>query len=600
MNNKLTTKYQYRRKGLVIRQLWSILSLKRKRQFSFTLLLMILSSIVEVVSIGAVVPFLGVITNPEEVFNNQITVDIIQAYNLISITSPEHLILPVTIVFISAAIFAGIIRIGLLYVMTRMALYAGSDLSVDIYEQTLFQEYSVHQSRNSSEVINGIIKKTDTVISGILSPIMTLISSFLLFIGIFGALFFISPVVAMSLIIGLTVIYLSIISYTRSTLASNSDIIAKNTTLMIKSLQEGLGGIRDVIIDNSQEFYCELYRKADLPYRRAAGTNVIIGMSPRYILEAIGMSLIAIVAYLMTRQEDMTSAVPILGAFALGAQKLLPAVQRLYGSYSSIKGSIVSFDDVIKLMQQPCQKQQYKQKSTLPFKNKILLENISYQYSRDTPWILNNICLAIKKGDKIGFIGETGSGKSTLMDVIMGLLHPNKGSFIVDSHKIKDKNRQGWQSNISHVPQNIFLSDATIAENVAFGVSMESIDYALVIESLRKAQIFDVITSWKNGYQTIVGEGGIRLSGGQKQRIGIARALYKQSSVLILDEATSALDSLTEEKVMHAIDSLDENLTILIIAHRYTTLKDCDQIVRVEKNGTIKIGSYNDFCEIKY
>ena len=600
MNNKLTTKYQYRRKGLVIRQLWSILSLKRKRQFSFTLLLMILSSIVEVVSIGAVVPFLGVITNPEEVFNNQITVDIIQAYNLISITSPEHLILPVTIVFISAAIFAGIIRIGLLYVMTRMALYAGSDLSVDIYEQTLFQEYSVHQSRNSSEVINGIIKKTDTVISGILSPIMTLISSFLLFIGIFGALFFISPVVAMSLIIGLTVIYLSIISYTRSTLASNSDIIAKNTTLMIKSLQEGLGGIRDVIIDNSQEFYCELYRKADLPYRRAAGTNVIIGMSPRYILEAIGMSLIAIVAYLMTRQEDMTSAVPILGAFALSAQKLLPAVQRLYGSYSSIKGSIVSFDDVIKLMQQPCQKQQYKQKSTLPFKNKILLENISYQYSRDTPWILNNICLAIKKGDKIGFIGETGSGKSTLMDVIMGLLHPNKGSFIVDSHKIKDKNRQGWQSNISHVPQNIFLSDATIAENVAFGVSMESIDYALVIESLRKAQIFDVITSWKNGYQTIVGEGGIRLSGGQKQRIGIARALYKQSSVLILDEATSALDSLTEEKVMHAIDSLDENLTILIIAHRCTTLKGCDQIVRVEKNGTIKIGSYNDFCEIKY
>ena len=596
MNNKLTTKYQYRRKGLVIRQLWSILSLKRKRQFSFTLLLMILSSIVEVVSIGAVVPFLGVITNPEEVFNNQITVDIIQAYNLISITSPEHLILPVTIVFISAAIFAGIIRIGLLYVMTRMALYAGSDLSVDIYEQTLFQEYSVHQSRNSSEVINGIIKKTDTVISGILSPIMTLISSFLLFIGIFGALFFISPVVAMSLIIGLAVIYLSIISYTRSTLASNSDIIAKNTTLMIKSLQEGLGGIRDVIIDNSQEFYCELYRKADLPYRRAAGTNVIIGMSPRYILEAIGMSLIAIVAYLMTRQEDMTSAVPILGAFALSAQKLLPAVQRLYGSYSSIKGSIVSFDDVIKLMQQPCQKQQYKQKSTLPFKNKILLENISYQYSRDTPWILNNICLAIKKGDKIGFIGETGSGKSTLMDVIMGLLHPNKGSFIVDSHKIKDKNRQGWQSNISHVPQNIFLSDATIAENVAFGVSMESIDYALVIESLRKAQIFDVITSWKNGYQTIVGEGGIRLSGGQKQRIGIARALYKQSSVLILDEATSALDSLTEEKVMHAIDSLDENLTILIIAHRYTTLKGCDQIVRVEKNGTIKVGQYNDFC----
>lgn len=596
MNNKLTVKYQYRGKGLVIRQLWSILSLKRKRQFSFTLLLMILSSIVEVVSIGAVLPFLGVITNPEEVFNNQITVDIIQSYNLTSITSPEHLIFLVTIVFISAAIFAGIIRVGLLYVMTRMSFYTGSDLSVDMYERTLFQEYSTHQLRNSSEVINGIIRKTDTVISGILTPIMLLISSFLLLIGIFSALLFISPIVAMSLVIGLAIIYLSVIGYTRSTIASNSSIIAKNTDLMIKSLQEGLGGIRDVIIDNSQEFYCELYRKADLPYRHAAGTNVIIGMSPRYILEAVGMSLIAIVAYFMAQQEDMTNVIPILGAFALGAQKMLPALQQSYGSYTSIKGSIVSFDDVMKLMQHPYQKQQYKQKLILPFKDEILLENISYQYSKETPWILNDICLSIKKGDKIGFIGETGSGKSTLLDIIMGLLNPSKGSLIIDSHKIKEKNKQGWQLNISHVPQSVFLSDATIAENVAFGVPIENIDYALVNESLRKAQIFDVITSWKYGYQTVVGEGGIRLSGGQKQRIGIARALYKQSSVLILDEATSALDNLTEEKVMQAIDSLDENLTILIIAHRYTTLKDCDKVVRVEKNGSITVGQYNDFC----
>ena len=584
----------------MIRQLWSILPLKRKKQFSFTLLLMILSSIVEVISIGAVLPFLGVLTNSVEVFNNPITVDIIQTYNLTSITSPEHLILPVTILFVGAAIFAGIIRVSLLYIMTRMSFYTGSDLSVEMYERTLYQEYSTHQLRNSSEVINGIIRKTDTVIAGILTPIMMLITSSLLFIGIFGALLFISPIVAIQLIIGLAIIYLSVIGYTRTTLASNSNIIAKNTTLMIKSLQEGLGGIRDVIIDSSQEFYRELYRKADLPYRRAAGTNVIIGMSPRYILEAIGMSLIAIVAYFMAQQEDMTNTIPILGVFALAAQKLLPALQQAYGSYSSIKGSIVSFYDVMELMQQPFKKRQYKQKSTPPFKDEIFLENISYQYSKDAPWVLSNICLTIKKGDKIGFIGETGSGKSTLLDIVMGLLHPRKGSLIIDGHKIRDDSRQDWQSHISHVPQNVFLSDATIAENIAFGVPIENIDYALVEESLRKAQLLDVITSWKDGYQTIVGEGGIRLSGGQKQRIGIARALYKKSSVLILDEATSALDSLTEKKVMHAIDSLDENLTILIIAHRYTTLKDCDQIVRVEKNGTIKIGSYNDFCEIKY
>ena len=587
---------KYNLKGLMITKLWSILSIRRRKQFALTLLLMIISSVVEIVSIGAVLPFLGVITNPEEVFNHQITTSIINTYNLTSITSPEGLILPVTIVFIGAAIFAGMVRVSLLYIMTRISFYAGSDLSVDIYERTLYQEYSAHQLRNSSEVINGIIRKTDTVIAGILTPIMTLVNSFLLFIGIFGALFFISPIVAMSLIFGLGIIYLSVISYTRSTLASNSNIIAKNTSLMIKSLQEGLGGIRDVIIDSSQKFYCELYRKADLPYRRAASTNVIIGMSPRYILEAIGMSLIALVAYFMAQQEDMTSAIPILGAFALGAQKLLPALQQAYGSYSSIKGSIVSFDDVVELLQQPCQTQQNEYKLEHSFKSKILLENVSYRYSKDTPWILNNICLTIKKGAKIGFIGETGSGKSTLLDIIMGLLYPSKGSLTMDSHKIIDKNRRVWQSNISHVPQNVFLSDSSITENVAFGVPLENIDHVLVEESLKKAQIFDVIANWKDGCQTIVGEGGIRLSGGQKQRIGIARALYKQSNVLVLDEATSALDSKTEEKVMHAIDGLDENLTILIIAHRYTTLKDCDQIVRVEKNGTIRIGQYDDFC----
>ena len=189
---------KYNLKGLMITKLWSILSIRRRKQFALTLLLMIISSVVEIVSIGAVLPFLGVITNPEEVFNHQITTSIINTYNLTSITSPEGLILPVTIVFIGAAIFAGMVRVSLLYIMTRISFYAGSDLSVDIYERTLYQEYSAHQLRNSSEVINGIIRKTDTVIAGILTPIMTLVNSFLLFIGIFGALFFISPIVVAS------------------------------------------------------------------------------------------------------------------------------------------------------------------------------------------------------------------------------------------------------------------------------------------------------------------------------------------------------------------------------------------------------------------
>ena len=419
-------------------------------------------------------------------------------------------------------------------------------------------------------------------------------SSFLLFIGIFGALFFISPVVAMSLIIGLAVIYLSIISYTRSTLASNSDIIAKNTTLMIKSLQEGLGGIRDVIIDSSQEFYRELYRKADLPYRRAAGTNVIIGMSPRYILEAIGMSLIASIAYMLIQKEGgVATVIPVLGVFALGAQKLLPALQQVYSSYSHIKGANSSFEDVLSLLNQPLSKYVEQSENILiPFKKEIRLKNFSFRYEKSTPWVLKNINLAFNKGERIGIIGGTGSGKSTLIDIIMGLLSPVEGMLSVDNQLINKKNINKWQKHIAHVPQSVYLSDSTIEENIAFGIPKDEINSQLVKVAAQQAQISDLISGWRDGYKTFVGEQGARLSGGQRQRIGIARALYKKSDVLILDEATSALDNATEQRIMNTVKELSSEITIIIISHKLSTLKDCDRIVKLDKDGVVHVGRY--------
>jgi ATP-binding cassette, subfamily B, bacterial PglK len=573
--------------------LWNYLSKRRKKQFLLLLLLMIVASLSEIISIGAVLPFLGVLTAPEQVYQYSLMQPIIQ---ILGLTEPDQLILPITIFFIIATLLAAVIRLTLLYVMTRLSFATGADLSINVYRRTLYQDYAVHLSRNSSEVINGVITKTNTVIGGIITPILTLISSIILLIGIMVTLFAINIEVALSAFIVFSVLYLLVITYTKNQLKDNSQIIADQSTQMIKSLQEGLGGVRDVLIDGTQEFYCQLYRNADLPLRRALGDNQFISGSPRYVMEAVGMILIAGLAYVLTQQENsMVAVIPTLGVLALGAQKMLPALQQAYSSYSVIKGSNSSFKDILILLDQPLP--EYADQALLKpiaFKKEIELINLSFRHTKESPWVLKNINLTLKKGSYIGFIGVTGSGKSTLLDIIMGLLPATNGELTIDQRAIDRKNRRAWQSHIAHVPQSIYLSDSSVAENIAFGISKDKIDYQRVKKAAQQAQISELIGGWKDGYQTFVGERGVRLSGGQRQRIGIARALYKKANVLIFDEATSALDNETEQKVMAAIGKLDKEMTVLIIAHRLTTLKECDKIVKIDKNSGVTIGTYQE------
>jgi len=576
----------YKEFNIVFKTLWQHLSERRKKQFWIALILMIIAMLVEVVSIGAVLPFLGILTAPEYVYQHSLMQPLI---NYLEITSADQLTLPLTFIFIIAAFIAGSIRMLILFVMTRLSFATGADLSIDIYRRTLYQEYMVHMTRNSSAVINGVIGKTGVVIGKVISPFLKLISSIILVIGIMIALFTINIIVALSSFVGFGLLYFMVASYTKRRLSDNSKIIAEESTQMIKSLQEGLGGIRDVLIDGSQEFYCKLYQSADAPFRRASGDNQFISGSPRYIMEVIGMTLIAILAYQMTQNEDSANtAIPILGALAVGAQRMLPALQQVYVSWSAIKSSISSLKDVLDLLEQPlpCH---FNQGPITPtqFNKEIKLQNISFRYTKNTPWILEDINLSIPRGARVGFIGPTGSGKSTVLDIIMGLLPPTKGSLIIDQRRFNIKNIREWQTNIAHVPQQIYLSDASIEENIAFGIPKEKIDHNRVMDCARKAQILDLIIGWKDGFQTNVGEMGARLSGGQKQRIGIARALYKKANILIFDEATSSLDNKTEKLVIDAINEIQGSVTVLMIAHRLSTLQECDIIIELD-NGNIK------------
>ena len=579
-------------------RLWNHLSKRRQKQFIWMQIFIVVASFFEMASLGAVVPFLGVLSEPEPVFQNEYLQPFIK---FIGITEANQLALPMTVLFVSLVLLSAIIRLILLWTLTRLSQLAGADLSINIYRHTLYQDYSVHVSRNSSEVINGIITKTQTVSKGVFGPILNLISTSVTIIGIIAVLLLINVTVTLTAFIGFGSLYLIVMYLTRRNLRENSQHIAEKSDLMVKSLQEGLEGIREVLINNNQQFYTELYRSSDLQMRRASWRNEMIYSSPRFGMEGVGISIVAIFAYSATLNlGGIDQFLPILGAFVLGAQKLLPAIQKAYASYSRVKGSKYSLQDVITLLDQPLPVFDNEQSlAYFPYENSIELKNLSFRYSEESPWILKNINLEIPKGSVVGVVGTTGCGKSTLLDLIMGLLPPSKGEVKVDNVSLKAHNKRSWQAHISNVPQHIYLSDGTIEENIAFGLPSDEIDHERVLEAAKKAQLSDLIENWGKGYQTLVGERGTRLSGGQRQRVGLARAFYKQTDVLILDEATSALDDETELAVMDSIENFDEELTVVIIAHRITTLKSCDMIIKLSSDYTMQILSYEELMNFK-
>lgn len=582
-------------KNLLLR-LWHHLTKRRRRQFVLLMGLMLVSAFAEVVSLGAVIPFLGILVAPDPVLNHPIVADKAVAWG---ITSADQLILPLTIAFATAALIAGALRILLLWASTRLAVASGSDLSIGVYSRTLYQPYRVHVGRNSSEVISGITNKIDGVVFGVLLSFLTLTGSIVFLVAVMITLTVIDPIVASMAAVGFGASYALITWLARSRLHLNSRRIAHEQTQVIKALQEGLGGIRDVLLDGTQPIYCDIYRQADLPLRRAQGNNAFIGASPRYVMEAVGMVLIAALAYALSRQAGgIATALPVLGALALGAQRLLPAMQQSYSAWTSIAGNHALLENIIQLLDQPLPVEiQQPAPEPLLIQDAIRFDAVRFRYADDAPWVLDGLNLTIPKGTRVGFVGSTGSGKSTTLDLLMALLMPTEGQFLVDGRPISGTRLRAWQRSIAHVPQSIYLADVSLAENIAFGVPPETIDMDRVKQAARQAQIADFVENCPEGYQAYVGERGIRLSGGQRQRIGIARALYKQSSVLVFDEATSALDNATEQSVMDAIEGLNRDLTILLIAHRLSTVQRCDIIFELENGRVIAQGTYEQLLK---
>ncbi len=576
-------------KSLRYIQFFEILSSKRKVQFVFLFFLTFFSSALEVVSVGSIIPLITVILDPKKLEQIEYIRLLMQTFQL---TQAEDLVLPILALFAFFAFVSGIFRIILLWFQTQISFSIGTELGSKVFELSLKQEYMVHISRSSHEVVNAI-RNAKSLNSLLFSPIFRITNSVITLISIFIFLFYVEPDLTIILFLIFSTVYLLFAVVSRKSLRYNGKIVADSQIITSKILFEGLNAYRDLILNALQNFYITIFRRIDKQLNWANSRITFIGKVPWFIVEASGIILIAILAaYERSKGNQLSTILPYFGALALGAQKMLPVLQLIFTDWTMLKTGESRLDEILKYLKQEIIEDHLD--STFTFNDKIVLKDVSFSYNKQNAFQIANLNLEIKKGERVGFIGVTGEGKSTLLDIIMGLLTPRSGKILIDSLELTKNNRMGWFKLISSVPQSIFLTEGSIRENIALGIPIKEIDEERLIHSADGAQLLNYIDSLPMKFETQIGERGVKLSGGQKQRIGIARALYKNAKIMVLDEATSSLDNETEVAVMDFLTSISHEITVLIIAHRLTTLKLCDKIVEISKGEIARIGSYED------
>jgi len=568
-------------------RIYAEMSPSRRRQFYRLIALMCVGAFAELATIGSVVPFLSLLANP----------GVLAKLGWLPIGS-----LPAAaLLFAALVLLAGTVRLYLSFSVQDFSYRLGHEIMVAIERRVLLQPYSFHIEQNSSNLL-AAIEKVEVLVFDALLPSMQALASAFLAIFIVAALLYIEPVTALIAATAFSAVYLAVSAVARRRLSTNSNAIGRSFNERMKIAQESLGGIRDVIIDGSHDFYLRLFRQVDLQLCVARANTAFISTAPRYIIETVGIIILAGIAVVVAQRDGgLAAALPALGAIALGAQRLLPLLQQVYTGWSTSSGYISIVGQVVDLLRLPLEEPGDRSDAkVLPLRTSVEVRDLGFTYPSRRRHALAGIDFEIPAGDAVALVGETGSGKSTLADLLMGLLEPASGEILIDGVPLVAGNRRQWQRSIAHVPQSIFLADATIAGNIALGCPQEEIDRDRVVEAAKLAQLDAFVSTLPAGYETVVGERGIRLSGGQRQRLGIARAIYKKTPVLVLDEATSALDEATEQAVFEGLERLrKQGRTLIIIAHRLSTIAHCDLVVRLHDGRIVETGSVADMRPVR-
>ncbi len=554
----------------------------------------------EVVGIASILPFMSVVLDPLIIENNKYLQNV---YSYLNYENTEHFLFHLGILVLLLLALSNAISAGMYWAITYFSKMQGHRLSMRLLRHYLNSPYEFFLNRNTSDLGKNILAEIDRVVKGVVLQALQAISKSIVAIVVLTLLIYVNPIVAVStlLIIGGAYLVFSLVTNNYLNIIGTKQ--SKATFDRFRTVEESMLGIKEIKLHSLERNFLDRFRQPSIDNARFSAQGLVIAILPRYLLETLSFGgIIVLVLFLIQNDQNGNEIIPVLSLYALAGYRLLPAIQNVYSARSMIKYNYPAFkiivDDLDDISTASLSKKNDTEESKeIDFNENFIIKGLKFKYKESNQETLKLLDLEIKKNEAVGFVGLTGSGKTTLIDVILGLLKGEQGKITVDGVEIGPENRQSWQSKIGYVPQYIFLIDGSIKDNIAFGIPDYEVDNERILEASSIANLDTFVESLPNKFETNVGENGIKLSGGQRQRIGIARALYSDPEVLVLDEATSSLDGMTEKSVMKALEKLTNDKTILMVAHRLSTIEDCDRILVLDEGKIVQSGSYQELLE---
>ncbi len=582
-----------------LRKIFNLLAIGGQKKLYWLFVAVIFMSMLDLVGVASIFPFLNVISNPGVIETSK---QLRWVYEKFGFTSKDNFLIALGVVSFCILLLSNLSRGATTRALIRFTWLKHYAISRRLLSQYLYEPYAFFLNRNSSELTAHLLTEVARVVSGVLMPFIFLISRSLLAVMILALLIIVDPLVSIFVIGAIGGGYVIIYACMKERLSITGQEVVMHNKKMYKVLNESFGGIKDIKLLGKEHVFIGQYSE---PARKAIDcycSQFFIAHFPRYAFEILAFGgLLLIAVYIAVIKKSYHEVIPLVGLYAFSAYRLMPTLQLIFQDITSIRFAQASlktvYEDYIECLKQEIN-ESAKSVPALPFSQKVEFHDLTFQYPKAPKPVIENLDIVINAKTTVGFVGGTGAGKTTVVDILLGLLWPQEGEIVVDGVKLNMENLRRWQKNIGYVSQSIYLCDSTVAHNIAFGIPENEIDQYAVERAAKLANIHDfIVTELPHGYQTTVGERGVRLSGGQRQRIGIARALYHDPSMLVFDEATNALDGITENTILEAIYNLTHERTIIIIAHRLSTVKECDIIYLLEQGKIVAQGTYQELLK---
>jgi ABC-type multidrug transport system fused ATPase/permease subunit len=578
-----------------LKKLLYLLTAEERKGSGYLLTMIIIMALLDMMGVASIMPFMAVLTNPQLVETNEVLIFMFQRLEVFGVKNNQQFLFSLGVLVFMLLVLSLIFKALTLYVQIKFTAMREYSIGKRLVEGYLDQTYSWFLNRNSSDLSKNILSEVSSIIANGISPMITLIAQSAVVFALISLLILVDLKITLICTATLGISYVFLYTIARGLINRMGHQRLKDNQSRFLAVSEAFGAAKEIKVNGLEQTYIKRFSNAAESYSKLNALSSTIGQLPRYAIEIVAFGgMILLVLYLLSQSSSFNSIIPVLSLYVLAGYRLIPALQQIYLATAKLRFIGPAIDSLHGDLKNLKPKLNYNSSGSLSFNKTITLNHIHYNYPNSSRTALKDISLSINANTKVGLVGVTGSGKSTTVDIILGLLEPQKGTLEVDGKIINKSNNRDWQSIIGYVPQNIYLADDTLASNIAFGIEKKYINHDAVVRAAKIANLHEFVEKELSlKYLTIVGERGIRLSGGQRQRIGIARALYHNPKVLILDEATSALDNLTEKSVMDAVYQIKNSITIILIAHRLSTVKNCDNIFLLEEGKLKGQGTYD-------